>query len=92
VFFVASSALMFPLAFAGVLPLAIVLGGAILVTLLYFAAADFLYVGRMAAYMVIIQQPQEGSRDVPQGISSFAPALLRSQTGVDPGELILGDI
>ena len=90
-FFLVTSVLMFPLAFAGVLPPGIVLGGVILISLLYFAAADFLYVGRMAAYMVIIQCPAEAQGEVPQGSSSFGTALRRLQTGVDPGELILCD-
>ena len=40
-----------PLGFAGVLPAGVVLGGVLLVTLLYFAVVDFLYVGRLAAYV-----------------------------------------
>ena len=34
-----------------------VLGGMLLVTLLYFAAVDFLYVGRLAAYVFMIEPP-----------------------------------
>src|SRR5207248_6704414 len=56
-FFVATSIVAFPFAFIGVLPGAIVLGGVLLVTLLYFAAADFLYVGRLGAYVAILELP-----------------------------------
>ena len=49
VFVVASSAVAFPLGFAEVLPGGMVFGGVLLVTLLYFAVVDFLYVGRLAA-------------------------------------------
>jgi len=35
-----------------------VLGGIILVALLYFAVADFLYVGRLAAYVFLTEFPQ----------------------------------
>src|ERR1700680_1731580 len=59
VFVIASSIIAVPLGFAGMLPPAIVLGGVLLVILLYFAAADFLYAGRMAAYVAMIQSPLE---------------------------------
>ena len=56
-FFIATSALGFPLAFLPLLPAGVVLGGVLLVTLLYFAVADFLYVGRLAAYVAILELP-----------------------------------
>jgi hypothetical protein len=57
-FMMATSAAAFPLAFAGVLPAGVVLGGMLLVTLLYFAVADFLYIGRLAAYVSMLQEPE----------------------------------
>ena len=57
VFVVASSAAAVPLGFSEVLPGGVVLGGLLLVALLYFAAVDFLYVGRLAAYMFMIEEP-----------------------------------
>ena len=57
-FVVASSAAAVPLGFAGVLPGSMVFGGVVLVTLLYFAAVDFLYVGRLAAYVFLLEQPE----------------------------------
>lgn len=60
IFVAATSVVAFPLAFAGVLPAGIVLGGVILVTLAYFAVADFLYVGRLAAYVFLISVPENG--------------------------------
>jgi len=56
-FVVASSAAAFPLGFADVLPGGMVLGGVLLVTLFYFAVVDFLYVGRLAAYVFMIEPP-----------------------------------
>ncbi|MGH9547731.1 MAG: hypothetical protein ACRD3W_00085 [Terriglobales bacterium] len=56
-FVIASSAVAVPLGFADVLPGGMVLGGLLLVTLLYFAAVDFLYVGRLAAYVCMTEQP-----------------------------------
>jgi hypothetical protein len=41
----------------------------LLVMLLYFAAADFLYVGRLAAYLCIIEQPDS----VPQPAVAMQP-------------------
>ncbi len=58
VFVVASSAVAVPLGFAEVLPGSIVFGGVLLVTLLYFAAVDFLYVGRLAAYVFLVEEPE----------------------------------
>jgi len=57
-FMVATSLAALPLAFAGVLPAGVVLGGLLLVTLLYFAVVDFLYVGRLAAYVSIMEAPK----------------------------------
>ncbi len=86
VFFVATSVVAFPLAFAGVLPPGIVLGGVLLVGLLYFAAADFLYAGKMAAYVAIAKLPDDPI-SVP-GISDSIPP----KSGIDGSELILSDI
>ena len=95
VFFMATSAVAFPLGFAEVLPGSAVFGGVLLVALLYFAAVDFLYMGRLAAYLAIVQQP-----DVPAPLPATPPsphdrsqysALIRPGAGVDPDELILSD-
>jgi hypothetical protein len=67
-FMIATSVVAFPLAFAGVLPGGIVLGGVILVAMFYFAIADFLYVGRLAACVFLVEVPQ----NVPQSLS-FQP-------------------
>jgi hypothetical protein len=57
VFVVATSVSAFPLGFADVLPGSVVFGGLLLVGLLYFAAVDFLYAGRLAAYVFMIEPP-----------------------------------
>jgi hypothetical protein len=96
VFVIACSIIAVPLGFAGVLPPAIVLGGVLLVVLLYFAAADFLYAGRMAAYVAMIQSPLE-----PIAQPDPPPLLLdpdhpanppAPRTRMDREELILSDI
>jgi hypothetical protein len=95
VFVIASSIIAVPLGFAGMLPPAIVLGGVLLVILLYFAAADFLYAGRMAAYVAMIQLPLE-----PITPPDPPPLLLNPDHSTTPApiarmdrdELILSDI
>ena len=57
-FVIASSAVAVPLGFAEVLPGSMVFGGVLLVTLLYFAAVDFLYVGRLATYVFLLEEPE----------------------------------
>ncbi len=58
VFVVATSAVAVPLGFADVLPGGMVLGGVLLVTLIYFAVVDFLYVGRLATYVFLLEPPE----------------------------------
>jgi hypothetical protein len=94
-FLVATSAVALPMAFAGVLPPAAVLGGILLITLLYFAVADFLYMGRLAAYVAIIEFPPTLLR----AESAMVPAANQGSTiaadvraAVDQNETILSDI
>jgi hypothetical protein len=58
VFVVATSAVAVPLGFGEVLPGSMVFGGVLLVALLYFAAVDFLYVGRLATYVFLLEEPK----------------------------------
>jgi hypothetical protein len=96
-FVVASSVAAFPLGFAPVLPAGVVLGGVLLVTLLYFAIADFLYMGRLAAYVAMIELPEAPvSRErtqplLPHG-SAYPESNIQSSPAVDASELILSDV
>jgi hypothetical protein len=97
VFVVASSVIAIPLALSGVLPAGVILGGMFLVALLYFAVVDFLYVGRLAAYVAIISFPEQTA--APQSVQPSLPGsglqyALAGQpvSGVDPDELILSDV
>lgn len=83
---VASIAAAFPLGLAGVLPGRIVLAALVVITLLYFAVADFLYMGRLAAYVAIVELPEA---PVP---SSQPSALSIQPSRIDPYELILSDL
>lgn len=90
-FFVATSAAAFPLGFAPVLPPAVVMGGVLLVTLAYFAIVDFLYVGRLAAYVAMIEFPPAlvgGQVSIPRTV---APMIESQSSSVDRDELILSD-
>jgi len=62
-----------------------------LVTLLYFAVADFLHVGRLAAY-VYVADSAEGATlsDLVQPGPTSSPAPYPAGR-VDPDELILSD-
>ncbi len=86
-FIIASTVAAFPLGLATILPGWMVLGGLIAVTLLYFAVADFFYIGRLAAYVAILELPEVS-------VPSFQPSALCLQPSgnVDPSELILGDV
>ena len=88
-FIVATSVIAFPLAFAGVLPAGVTLGGVLLTTLLYFASADFLYTGRLAAYIAILELP-DISPAAPVTVNVTPPPMFL--TGFDRDELILSDV
>jgi len=94
VFMIASSVVAFPLAFAALLPAGVVLGGVLLVTLLYFALTDFLYVGRLAAYIRIAQLPEAPAPpqlvDQPGGAPRSATA--EEPAAIDREELIISDV
>ena len=95
VFVVASSVVAIPLAFSGVLPAGVILGGVLLVALLYFAIVDFLYVGRLAAYVAVLSFPEQSlvSQTVQSPLTDSGSSLTpRSGSGIDPDELILSDI
>jgi hypothetical protein len=75
-FVVASSAAAFPLGFAEVLPGAMVVGGLLLVSLVYFAAVDFLYVGRLASYLFMMDPvPEQPALPSDDDILSDIPGL-----------------
>jgi len=96
-FVLASSIVGFPLAFAPYLPAAVVLGGVLLVTVLYFAVADFLYVGRLAAYAAMVEMPESevSTETVPPALPLAGTHLdpnLQPSPAVDATELILSDV
>ncbi len=86
VFVLASSAVGFLLGLSQLLPPVIIFGGLMIVTLVYFALVDFLYVGRLAGYLAILEFPEQ---TVPE--TRIRPDLHPS-SAVDRDELILGDL
>jgi hypothetical protein len=93
-FLFASSVVMFPLALTGVLPPGLIFAGVLLITLMYFAVADFLYVGRLAAYVAIMELPEAPPAPAVPPPAGILPTSLSIQpaTGIDRDELILSDI
>jgi hypothetical protein len=94
-FVAATSIVAFPLGLAEFLPRGAVVGAVVAVTLLYFAAVDFLYIGRLAAYVGIVELP--AMADVPSLIpplpgSSPDAAPTTTSVAVDADELILSDV
>jgi hypothetical protein len=96
-FVVAASVVAFPLGFAAVLPAGVVLGGVLTITLLYSAIADFLYVGRLAAYLAIVKMPEAPAvaeiapPPLPHAGTSLDPSA-QSGSAIDANELILSDV
>jgi hypothetical protein len=96
-FVLASSVMAFPLDFAPYFPKGVVLGGVLSITLLYFAVADFLYVGRLAAYVAMAEMPesQTSTETVPPALPLAGTRLdpnLQPSSAVDASELILSDV
>ncbi len=89
VFVLASTVASVPLAFAGIVSWRVVVAADIIVTLAYFAVADWLYMARLAGYVCIAETPQELLTAPP---SPPAPIPTPLQTTIDRNELILSDL
>ena len=94
-FLIATSVVAFPFAFFPLVPLGVVLTAVLLLTLVYFAFVDTLYIGRLAGYVAILEAPP-----TPPPVKapvSFAPTGIQHHSiqsnlaRVDPDELILSD-
>jgi hypothetical protein len=96
VFVAAGFIFAFPLGFAAALPAGVVLGAVLLVTLLYLALSDFLYVGRLAAYVAILELPEAfsapGASTRPPDSSQHSALSIQPRAGIDSDELILSDV
>jgi hypothetical protein len=88
----ATTVVSFPLALLRVAPARIVIAAIVLVTLAYFAVADWLYMVRLTGYVCIAEMP-----DAVRATSPPPPAmpLVNStliETSIDRDELILSDL
>jgi hypothetical protein len=86
-----------PLGFAGALPWRLVAVGIILVTLVYFALADWFYMARLAGYVCIAEMPQAVLAPVPDVPQPYVPPTVLPpgppvQTEIDREEPILSDV
>ncbi len=83
----ASMAASVPLALAGMLPWRLIALGVVLVTLAYFAVADWLYTVRLAGFVCIAEIPDALLAPPPP-----LPALTIPAATIDRDELILSDV
>jgi hypothetical protein len=78
-----------PLGFAGLVPWRLMVAGMILVTLIYFAFADWLYMARLAGYVCIAETPLELLAPLPPAPLPRTPPV---QAMIDRDERILSDV
>jgi hypothetical protein len=90
----ASTVGFFSLGFTGILPGRLVIAAILLITLIYFAVADWLYAARLAGYVCIAEMPD--ALFVPLLLPTLPPnQLMRSSpiaTSIDRDETIISDV
>lgn len=96
VFAIATSVVFVPLALTGTISWRVIALAMALITLIYFAIVDWIYIARLAGYVCIAEMPE--ALPVPQRLDpmprSGMPAALipTPATAVDRDELILSDL
>jgi len=89
VFVLATTVVSMPLSFAQIVPGRLVLAVVVLITVAYFAIADWLYIARLAGYVCITEMPEAL-------LAPIAPAPLPAppapRTTIDRDEPILSDV
>jgi hypothetical protein len=96
----ATTVISMPLGLAAVLPWRLVVFGMLLVTLVYFALADWLYMARLAGYVCIAEMPEALLAPIPPTLMPAPPSPIAApppqttpiQTSIDRDEVILSDI
>jgi len=94
-FTIATFFALFTLGLLGALPAGVSLVGVLLVTLLYFGVADFLYIGRLAAYVAILELPASPSAELARPVvpgGGRRAAIIQPGDAIDREELILSDL
>lgn len=89
IFVGATSVVGVPLSTLGILPGRLVLFAVFVVTLIYFALADWLYMVRLAGYVCIAEMPEVLRMPPPMPTPPSAPPV---QTTIDREESILSDV
>jgi hypothetical protein len=89
VFVVATTIVSVPLSLAQIVPARVVLAGTVLITVAYFAVADWLYIARLAGYVCIAEMPEALFASLPPAPLPLPPTP--SET-VDRDEPILSDV
>lgn len=79
-----------PLAFVPLVPWRLVVLAMTLITLVYFAVADWLYMARLAGYVCIADMPEAMFALLPPPVAPLVPAA--PQATMDRDELILSDV
>jgi|SRR5579863_3179532 hypothetical protein len=89
----ASVVVSIPMGFAAVAPWRLVLVGMMLVTLVYFALADWLYMARLAGYVCIVEMPEEMPVTLPPPLSARpnGPAQIESRP-IESGPIATGPV
>ena len=77
-----------PLGMAGVVPWRLAIALALIVTIAYFALADWLYMARLAGYICIAEMPEELPAVLPPAPLPVPPV----QNTIDRNETILSDV
>lgn len=88
-FVAATTVVSMPLGLIPLVPWRLALAAMILVTLAYFAVADWLYTARLAGYVCIVETPEALLNPLPP--PPVAPPVPL-QTSIDRDELILSDV
>jgi hypothetical protein len=82
-----------PLGFVAIVPWRLVVAVVILVTLAYFALADWIYMARLAGYVCIAETPQALLLQLPPQPKPAPPVRTSPvRTSIDRDELILSDL
>jgi hypothetical protein len=90
----ATTVVSMPLGFAGVVPWRLVVAVMILVTVVYLALADWLYMARLAGYVCIAETPQALLVPLPPAPLPVPPPIAAPpvRTTIDRDEPILSDL
>jgi hypothetical protein len=88
-FMLATTAASTPFGFFPLVPIRVVIAVVTVVTLLYFAVADWLYTARLAGYVCIAEMPESAFLPPPSPAPIITPPV---RTSIDRDELILSDV